>query len=604
MYAVAHKEVQSANFWETRLSPFLDRHCLVLCLCLMGFACARIISTYNALSLTVDEPTHFACGLEYVAKHAYSLETQHPPLSRAMEALGPYLAGARPVSVPGWVSEQGLAAIANSGHVNLMIFLMRLGNLPFFLLSCWVVYSWSSHAFERSVAVIATGLYTLLPTTLADAGLATTDMALGATVGAAFLATLLWAEKPTVLRSIQLGLFVALACLSKFTALGYIPVAVCCALVFRLAVGWPGWKRLWEMTKQRTPTLICAMLVAVLLVWAAYWFSFGTATRILGRAVNLPAPEFFDGIRTAVRHNRAGHEAYLFGEFRMQGWWYYFPVVFVLKTPIAFLLLCTVGTYVCLRERAWSSYLMPLAFVLGIMVPALKSHIDIGVRHIEPIYIGLAIVAALGLRQLLLWSHTGLAAGLSAGTLTIWMVVSVAIHHPDYLGYVNAFAGKAPENILVDSNYDWGQDLKLLAKRLHQLGVHEFSMGGLDHAEYYESWYGLPKVNPVDSCLPSPGWNVISPTEAKSQHDSELYLGPNISPWYDQITPTERVGSLLLYYIPPGSKLKCRESAPTSSGHASGAGMPLRSCRGGATGTARWTASSPSVCCPKRSGDT
>ena len=73
---MAHEKARSSNFWETGLGPVLDRHALVLCLCLIGLACARIISTYGALSRTVDEPTHFACGLEYVAKHAYGLETQ------------------------------------------------------------------------------------------------------------------------------------------------------------------------------------------------------------------------------------------------------------------------------------------------------------------------------------------------------------------------------------------------------------------------------------------------------------------------------------------------------------------------------------------------
>src|ERR1700722_11793183 len=88
------------GFWENRLGPFLDKYCLVLCLCLVAIASARIISTYNALSLTADEPTHFACGLEYVAKHVYRLEAEHPPLPRMMEGLGPYLIGARPVNLP------------------------------------------------------------------------------------------------------------------------------------------------------------------------------------------------------------------------------------------------------------------------------------------------------------------------------------------------------------------------------------------------------------------------------------------------------------------------------------------------------------------------
>jgi hypothetical protein len=33
-------------------------------------------------------------------------------------------------------------------------------------------------------------------------------------------------------------------------------------------------------------------------------------------------------------------------------------------------------------------------------------------------------------------------------------MLRVAAHHPDYLAYVNGFAGKNPQNVLVDSNYE------------------------------------------------------------------------------------------------------------------------------------------------------
>ena len=549
------------GIWESRIAPFLEKYCLFLCICLVGIACARIISTYAALSLTADEPIHFACGLEYVAKHVYRLETQHPPLSRVMQALGPYFfTGARPLD---GASNLGIVEIARTGKANLSIFFMRLGNLPFFLLACLVVGAWTWHSFGKATAVLAVGLFTLLPTELADAGLATTDMALGATLGAAFFTAILCGGRPTWLRALLLGLCTALACLSKFTTLGYLPTAVCLALSFYLIACWPGWQGLSRLTMQRLAPLALAGVVAAILIWAAYRFSFGSAI-VHGRLVNLPAPEFFDGIRTALHHNQWGHGAYLLGEFRWKGWWYYFLVALAVKTPIAILILSTLGIYVCLKERSRPMYLFPLALILGILLPAMKGHVDIGIRHIEPIYIGLAMVASIGLRQLLQWARTGLTASLTGGLLVGWMVVSVAVYHPDYLAYFNEFAGNSPEKILVDSNYDWGQDLKLLAARLHQMNVKEYSLAtyrGVD-TKYFETWYGLPPFKDVNNCTPAPGWNVVSSTIEKSLSywpniDSRYYRGPETSlkAWYDQIAPNERVGGLLLYNIPSDSKL-------------------------------------------------
>jgi len=540
------------GFWETRLSPFFEKYFVVLSLCLVGVAGGRIISTYGALSLTADEPIHFAVGLDYIAKHVYRLEIENPPLSRIMQALGPYFAGVRPLGLPN-LRIESLSLIAGSGNVDRTVFLMRLGNLPFFLLACLVVCCWSWLMFGKPIAVVATGLFTLLPTVLADGGLATTDMALAANLGAAFLALVLWAERPTWLRSTLLGLSTALACLSKFVALGYLPIDACLTLGFYLVVRWPGWRGLWGLAKGRAVMIVFAAAITAVLIWAGYGFSFG-AVRMSGTELIVPAPEFFDGIRVTLDHNRQGHEAFLLGESRMTGWWYYFPVALAVKTPIAFLILLALGTFVCLRERNRPVYLLPLAFSLGILLPAMRSQIDIGIRHIEPIYIGFSIISALGLKQLLQWGRTGITSALIAGVLMAWMVISGAVHHPDYLAYFNGFAGKKPENILVDSNYDWGQDLKLLAKRLHELGVKEFSLASLDGVmrhDYQEAWYGLPTIKEVDDTVPSPGWNVISPTYDKSFRFLMFHRPRWPKPWYEQIVPNERVGALLLYYIPP-----------------------------------------------------
>jgi hypothetical protein len=548
--------VCSPDLWGSQIAPFLERHFVLLTLILVSVACARIISTYTALSLTADEPIHFACGLEYVASHVYRLETQHPPLSRGLQALGPYLAGARPIALPN-KEDVGYAEIAGSGNVGRTIILMRLGNLPFFLLACVAVCCWSWHSFGKPVAVVAVAFLTLLPTTLADAGLATTDLALAATVGAAFFAAVLWAETPSLTRSVLLGFFTGLACLAKFTALGYLPAALGFGLAAFLAARWPGWRGLAVLARQRAGMLLLSVGVMAFVIWAGYWFSFGISRLPLTHLdVRVPAPEFLDGIRSAVAHNRAGHGAFLLGEYRTTGWWYYFPVALAVKTPIAFLMLLALGTYLCFRERKKPEYLLPLAFSLGILIPAMQSKIDIGIRHIEPIYLGFSIIAALGFRQLFRWGHTRIVSATTAAALVGWMAISGAVHHPDYLAYFNEFAGKAPQNILVDSNYDWGQDLRLLAKRLHELHATEFSLASsweAKHDIYLESWYGLPSINRVSDSTPAPGWTVVSSTYDKSSRFS-LY-GPNMAiPWYDHIGPTERLGPLLLYYTAASTK--------------------------------------------------
>jgi hypothetical protein len=552
----------SRDFWGAHLAPFLEKHFFVLTLCLIAIACARIISTYNALSFTVDEPEHFAAGLEYVANHVYRLQTQHAPLSRAFQAVGPYLAGARPtgLTVP---SEESYSILSRVGNINRTIFLMRLGNLPFFVLACLVVCGWAWHTFGKPVAAVATGLFTLLPTVLADAGLATPDMAVTATVSAAFFAAILWAERPTVWRSLVWGLFMGLACLARFTALGYIPTAICIGLAFHLAISWPGWKGLVESARRRAVPFALALGIAGLAIWGGYWFTVGSAGSgvmgiHLGRNLILPAPEFFDGLRKALQHNREGHAAFLLGQFRTTGWWYYYPVALAVKTPIAFLILLAVGLFVDLRGRKCSNWLLPLAFCLGILLPALRSRIDIGVRHVGPIYVGFAIIAALGLKYLLQWDRARVIGILAGGVLVGWMAISGAVQHPDYLAYFNALAGKTPEDVLVDSNYDWDQDMRFLSKRLRELGVKEFSLTlwqGVRFSDYREAWYGLPKIKKTfDFCVPTPGWSVVSPTFDRAAKFN-LY-GPGLSqppcvmsPWYHRVKPTERVGPLRLYYV-------------------------------------------------------
>ncbi len=527
-------------------APFLERRSLVLAMCLIAIAVIRIAAAWPAMSITFDEPAHLACGLQYVAQHVYLYEPQHPPLARAMAALGPYLDGARLLDAPNMILE-GVAVLYYGGHTGRTLTLARLGILPFFILACLVVYFWARRYFGNPVAVVATGLFTLLPSVLAHAGLATTDMALTACLGAAFLSLLVWAEKPSFRHSLLLGAATAMAVLSKFTALGFLPVAAVFALVVYLVADRPGWKRLAALAKRRAAPLAVAVLVGALVVWAGYLFSFGA---VPGWSVRLPAPELFDGIRRAMRHNAGEGGGYLFGRLSPTGWWYFFPAALTVKTPLAFLFLLGLGGWLTVRA-GHARPLLPWAFSLGILAPAMTSPVNYGVRHVLPVYMGFSIVAALAVVRLV---QTGKWARVAAGALVLWMAVSGAIRHPDYLAYFNELAGSEPEKVLVDSDLDWGQDTILLARRLRELGARQVSyiQMNLDSA-HLQVWPGMPPTRPINPLVPAEGWTAVGPTFWKVGQYGLDHRYPNLNPWFESLKPVERVGSQLLYYVPPGS---------------------------------------------------
>ena len=118
------------TFWDATLIPFLQRRSLILAAALIALAGVRIVSTYSEMSPTWDEPGHMACGLQYLAQHVYRYEAQHPPLARVMSALGPFLAGARPLGLKNQ-DQEGVAVMYHDGHPERMLTRMRLGILPF-----------------------------------------------------------------------------------------------------------------------------------------------------------------------------------------------------------------------------------------------------------------------------------------------------------------------------------------------------------------------------------------------------------------------------------------------------------------------------------------
>jgi 4-amino-4-deoxy-L-arabinose transferase-like glycosyltransferase len=447
--------------------------------------------------------------------------------------------------------QEGVAVMYRDGHPARMLTLMRLGILPFFVAAAFVVWLWGRRYFGNAVAALAAGLFTLLPTVLAHAGLATTDMALAACLPAAFFALLLWAEQPTWKHSILLGAAAALAAVGKFTALGFLPAAALFAFLAYLLVERPGVSAVAAAVKARALPAAIAVFTGAIGIWAVYSFSFG---KVAAWNASLPAPEFLDGVASAISHNTRGHLAYFMGELRYTGWWYFFPVLLVVKTPLAWLAAVGAGLAVCWGKRAQLAYWMPAAFAAGILLPAMTSHVNIGLRHILPIFTGLAILAGLGLLRLLERAAHAKWAGPLAAALVLWLGISGALRHPDYLAYFNELAGSKPERIVVDSDLDWGQNIIRLQRRLRELGVDHVAFSNMTvHADRLMIWPGLPPVRDLDAFHPVEGWTAVSPTLWMLRKYGLSARPLSVPPWWAYYRPVEKVGSLWLYYLPPGS---------------------------------------------------
>jgi len=253
-----------------------------------------------------------------------------------------------------------------------------------------------------------------------------------------------------------------------------------------------------------------------------------------------PLPHtFLEGVVYTALLGRHGQLAFLHGQWRTHGWWYYFPLAFVLKYPPPFVLMGAAGLLSLLRfptvprARKIALSLPPLVLV-GV---AMSQSIDIGVRSVLP----LAPFAALWGGAALAAARGSLARGFAVGAVALSALSGLACF-PDFLAYFNPLLGgtRAADRWLVDSNLDWGQDLPALAAAVRRRGISELRLAYFGAG--VPAHWGIPAT---DATRPGPGWYAISRTSLAG-------LWPPGDPfaWLRARTPVELVGgSIALFEI-------------------------------------------------------
>jgi len=486
---------------------------------LLLFGVLSIVTTYTRLSPTADEHFHLRCGMEWWQKGTYTIEPLHPPLARLMVA-----------ALPFWMDvRQAAAQMVPEDAYQYKTTLARLGILPFYIFSCLLVFIWSKRLFGASAAVWSLALYITLPAVTAHAGLATTDMAYTAMFLWATMAAIDWLKQPTSINSLLAGLSLALAIGTKFSILLHWPVVMGVLVIVRCIDNRR--QSLPVFPIQRTHAMSALMIILpamVLSLGALYHFSF--------------AP-LFEGIRQAQQLNQRGFAIWLYGPLHNQAIWYFFPVVFFFKTPMAFHAAYLTGNGRLIRTlRQYDiDRLFPLLAAVAVMVASMFANIDLGVRHILPVYPLLAIPAGYGLDWL--WRSSRWKR-IAAIVLLCWQMENFITAFPDRIAYYNELAGAHPEHISLDSDFDWGQGVIILSEAvqkhhidklfvcLRSLRINTVSAGII-----------LPARNMGCPEQPVSGWIAVS--RSLRQNASNEFA------WLNHYEAVEQVGKTLdLYYIP------------------------------------------------------
>jgi hypothetical protein len=505
-----------------------------------------LAATHFTFSNTYDEPAHIAAGVEWLSGR-YDYDAQRPPLGRIAAGIGPYLHGERGASASS-PADDGARILGRGAHYRTTLALARLGELPFFVLLCGVVWAWGRRLTDERGAAIAVLLTATNPSLLAHAGLATTDIALAATIAATLLAYVIWLEAPHWAASLSLGTAAALAATTDFIALPMLGLALPAVYaVRRRAKGralWPNAPR-WRSLLALALTLGAAGIMG----WAVYGFSVGPV--IDGSAVPMLAPGWFRGLLAYLTDTSAGRPAFLLGERSASGWWYYYPVALLVKTPLPLLLLATLGVAAATRDfvrRRAAEPAIVLAAMVAVLLVGTISGEDAGVRLVLPVFAMLPLLGAIAAVEL--WQASGrshpvqrLVRGTVVATFAAAVIVPLRAH-PDYLAYFNPIAGDQPELILVDSNLDWGQDLYRLGTvmkrmRIDSIAVAYYGSASLDAA-------GVRNARLLAAAERPRGWIAASQTMLAGVGGDGAYE------WLNELRPVGRVGSsLVLFYLPP-----------------------------------------------------
>ena len=483
----------------------MRRTAVILAAALLGLYWWMATSVSDSQCTTGDEIAHLTAGYSYWKTDDYRLQPENGNLPQRWAAI-PLLH--RKLAFPTldqtawrisdvwdlgfqWFYERGndLASMLRAGRGMICLLGVATGAL---------VFLWARRLHGDKGGILAVALFAFCPTMLANGALITSDMTATLMFIAAITAFWAMAHRLTAWRLLVFGMALGLLCVAKFSAPLIAPM---CAILFAVRVagkdtleaGWPFARAVTgrlRVALSLVAATLAACALAVGVIWASYGFKYpmfrhfepNRVRSLVGwdvledqggpfvtifrfaRAHELLPESYIYGFAHTYRFSRY-RKSFLNGEYRSTGWWSFFPYTTAVKTPLALFGLMALAALFALsrrraapewRERAyaWSPLLSLFCVYWGFM---LTSGLNIGHRHIMPVYPVLLVMAAgaaAWIERPLRWT------GACVAALAVWFAAESIWIRPHYLAYFNEIVGPTDAwRHVVDSSLDWGQDL-------------------------------------------------------------------------------------------------------------------------------------------------
>ncbi|MDD2913361.1 MAG: glycosyltransferase family 39 protein [Candidatus Pacebacteria bacterium] len=552
-------------------------------------------------TLTFDETAHVTAGYSYLIKKDMRVNPEHPPLVKNIAAFPLLFLNLNfPSDSPNWTQEQPPRwwvqfDLANDFIYNsknnpdkIMLF-SRTVMILFLLLLGFLIFHFARKKYGNKAGLISLFLFSFSPTFLAHGRLINTDI--GAAFGAllSFYFWLRFFEKPSKKNVLLAGITFGIALSLKFSLVLLIPTFVIITLVYALLQEKP----FYQLLKYSLLSFLAGVIGMVFVVFPLYQYhvynypperqardaeyileTFGNRTIVNGIIYSSEKPflrpfaQYFLGLFTAMQRVDGGNTTFFLGEISSGSFKSYFPTVYFIKETLTFHILTIISLALLflyiLKYRLFQRPIYALreyfaefsmfVFMAIYWYTSINSNLNIGVRHLLPVF-PFAFILVGGAISKINFSKSFKILLFALFSFQIYSVISI---YPHFLAYFNETVTPQKGHLyVVDSNLDWGQDLKRLKNLLNEkeidfIYIDYFGGGNLDYylgEENYKRWEGLN--SPHD--FPKGNWLAVSlnqlqggrgiPVKGYDQR-TDYYM------WLNKYEPSYVIGySIFLYYV-------------------------------------------------------
>ena len=502
----------------------------------------------------------------------------------------------------------GRALIYQSGvEAQKLVHFAKLPMFLFFILSGVLIFVWTSRLYGGLGGLLALFLFSFSPTIIAHSRFVTTDAAALTGILAATFFFIRYLKEPGNQwyhsRSFWLAAIIfGLAQLTKFSVILLIPYFLFLGVLW----GWANGK-IFKNILNTILVMAIGMIVTIGPLYQLHLLNYpgskqkadteiilsGPGNQLIKNSLTWasdkpilrPYAEYGLGLAMVFHRNAGGNRTYFLGEVYNEAQKSYFPVVYLLKEPLPILVLMAIAILFVLirrrpknwRARKWlGEHFAEVAMLIWITFywwTSINANLNIGIRHLLPVfgftYILVAGQVATLAKNLKLkaqnhsskskvfnFKFSFYAFRFTLFVLIVWYLIEFVSAYPYYLTYFNQLAGgpSGGHRYVVDSNLDWGQDLKRLGDWTKERGIQKISVdyfGWADQKHYIGDafyWVRNAEYTSAEQFLrgnPQGGYIAVSVTF----YQESIHSNGNYN-WLKAYKPVANIGnSIFVWHI-------------------------------------------------------